>query len=249
MQAEQDTGSTHRVVHEVLRFVPRVEREHERLEVPPVVERDVGDARAERQVRRDEVERVRRGEVRGLRAAASASALKAPGGRRKRRTPSSAYLVALNLPSVSRAVWSYWEPFWACDTARSARASTRCASTYKDSLTHERELLRVPEVAVVHRAHEDVREHDADVLVELQPERRPQAGAADEVPVEAEREEAHALVIARAAKHVAHDGRVVVREAEDGEPGENGEYPCGSRDGQRQRRGGRRQSRATYIRG
>ena len=98
-------------------------------------------------------------------------------------------------------------------------------NTYKDSLAHERERLRLPEVAVVDTRHEDVGEEDTDVLVDLEPERVEQAVGADKVPVEAPREETHALVVARPSKDVVEDGAVVVDEAEDGETSEEREYP------------------------
>ena len=43
--------------------------------------------------------------------------------------------------------------------------------TNKNSLAHERELLAVPEISVVHRAHQDVGKNNADVLVYLEPKR------------------------------------------------------------------------------
>lgn len=43
--------------------------------------------------------------------------------------------------------------------------------TNKNSLAHERELLAVPEISVVHRAHQDVCKNDADILVDLEPKR------------------------------------------------------------------------------
>ena len=100
-------------------------------------------------------------------------------------------------------------------------------ATYEDGLRHEGEVLCPPEVAIVHTSHEDVREEDADVLVNLEPEGVEQAVRADEVPVKAPREEAHALVVAGAAKDVAEDGARVVGEAEDRNASEKREDPCG----------------------
>ena len=51
-----------------------------------------------------------------------------------------------------------------------SRREAAWRSTYKDSLTHEREVFRPPEVAVVDASHEDVREEDTDVLVDLEPD-------------------------------------------------------------------------------
>lgn len=53
-------------MHEVLVLVPRVERSNERLEVVPVPEEHMREARAEGQVRGDEVQRVRTREPRRL---------------------------------------------------------------------------------------------------------------------------------------------------------------------------------------
>lgn len=43
--------------------------------------------------------------------------------------------------------------------------------TNKNSLAHEWELLAVPEISVVHRAHQDVGKNNTDVLVYLEPKR------------------------------------------------------------------------------
>ena len=59
----------------------------------------------------------------------------------------------------------------------------------------------------------------------MRPQRVVQARRADEVPVEAEREEAHALVVVRPAKDVAHGVVRLVDEAEDAHAGEEGEDP------------------------
>ena len=98
-------------------------------------------------------------------------------------------------------------------------------ATYEDGLRHEGEVLCPPEVAIVHTSHEDVREEDADVLVNLEPEGVEQAVRADEVPVEAPGQEAHALVVTRATEDVAEHGAGVVREAEDRNAGEERENP------------------------
>ena len=101
--------------------------------------------------------------------------------------------------------------------------------THEDRLAHEWELLPVPEVAVVDSAHQDVGEDDADVLVDLEPDRVVQAARADEVPVERPRQQAHALVVARATEDVAEHQALVVREAENGNTGEEREYPYEAR--------------------
>ena len=113
----------------------------------------------------------------------------------------------------------------------------------EDVLAHEGEVLRLPDVAVVHRRHENVRQADTDVLVKLEPEGRPEARRPDEVPVEAERKETHALVVGGAAEHVPYDGRVVVRKTEDRDTGENGEDPCGRHDQSAEHRPHRSQRR------
>ena len=107
-----------------------------------------------------------------------------------------------------------------------SRLEAAWRSTYKDSLTHEREVFRPPEVAVVDASHEDVREEDADILVNLEPQRTEETVAADEVPVEAPREQAHALIVAGATKDVPEDRAVVVGETEDRDTGKEGEDPC-----------------------
>ena len=98
---------------------------------------------------------------------------------------------------------------------------------HEDSLTHKREVLCPPEVAVVHASHQDVSEEDADILVDLEPDRVEQAAATDQVPVEAPREQPHALVVACAAEDVSEHDAVVVREAENRHAGEDGKYPYG----------------------
>ena len=166
-----------RVVDEVLRLVPRVEGEDERLEVVPVEEGDVRDESAQRKVGRDQVERVRRREV----------------GRAQ-------FLVLGVIESAVR---------------EQCRLVVYRPVLREDVLAHEGEVLRLPDVAVVHRRHENVRQADTDVLVKLEPEGRPEARRPDEVPVEAERKETHALVVGGAAEHVPYNGRVVVRKTED----------------------------------
>lgn len=99
--------------------------------------------------------------------------------------------------------------------------------TYEDSLAHEREILRSPEVTVVNTGHQDVREEDTDVLVDLEPDGVEQTAAANQVPVEAPREQPHALIIACATEDVAEHDAVIVGEAEDRHPSEDREYPCG----------------------
>ena len=106
-----------------------------------------------------------------------------------------------------------------------ARLSNKDVTTHEDRLAHEGEVLRPPEVAVIDASHKNIRKADANVLVDLEPDRAEQAAATNQVPVEAPREEAHALVVARPSKDVAEDGAVVVDEAEDGEAGEEREYP------------------------
>ena len=98
--------------------------------------------------------------------------------------------------------------------------------TYEDRLAHERELLRIPEVAVVDSTHQDICEDDTNVLVELQPERRVQAAGSDEVPVEGPGQQAHALVVASATEHIAEDGAVIVGQTEDRHTGKYRENPC-----------------------
>lgn len=100
----------------------------------------------------------------------------------------------------------------------------------EDRLTHERVLLRIPDVAVVNARHEDVREEDADVLVDLEPDGVVEPHATDQVPIEAQREKAHALIVTRAAENVPDDGAVVVRQAEDGDTRQNREDPCMSHE-------------------
>ena len=102
--------------------------------------------------------------------------------------------------------------------------------TYKDGLRHEGEVLCPPEVAIVHTSHEDVREEDDDVLVNLEPEGVEQAVRADEVPVKAPRKQAHSFVVASSTEDIAEDGAVVVGKAEDGDAGKQGEHPL-QRDG------------------
>ena len=85
---------------------------------------------------------------------------------------------------------------------------------YENSLTHEREVFRPPEVAVVHASHQDVREEDTDVLVDLEPDRAEQAAATDQVPVEAPRQETHALIVAGATENIAKHRASVVGQAE-----------------------------------
>ena len=72
-------------------------------------------------------------------------------------------------------------------------------------------MLCIPQVAVVHSRHQNVGEQDTDVLVELEPEGRPEAGTADEVPVEAPREKAHALVVTASTEDVAENKVRVIR--------------------------------------
>lgn len=100
---------------------------------------------------------------------------------------------------------------------------------YEDGLRHEGEVLSPPEVAVVYTSHEDVREEDTDVLVDLQPNRVEHAVTADQVPVEAPRKQTHALVVAGAAEDVPEHLAVVVGQAEDRNTGEQREDPCKSR--------------------
>ena len=169
------------VVHDERDPVPRVERAEERLQVVPVPQQDVREHRAERQVRRDQVQRVRRREVRGLQCVVS---LCTHGQRNGERTPSCSYLTGSNLPLVRSAVWLYWLPFWSCTKELAVCSIKVHQTTHEDGLAHEGELLRVPEIAVVDGAHEDVREDDADVLVDLQPDWVVQAPGADQVPVE-----------------------------------------------------------------
>ncbi len=97
--------------------------------------------------------------------------------------------------------------------------------TYKDSLAHEWEGLSVPEVAVVHRAHEDISQDDTDILVDLEPQRVEQAVRTDEIPVKGPGKESHALVVARTSEDVAEHRAVVVGQAEDRDTGEQGEDP------------------------
>ena len=98
-------------------------------------------------------------------------------------------------------------------------------ATYEDGLGHEGEVLCPPEVAIVHTSHEDVREENADVLVNLEPDRVEQTVAADQIPVEAPREQTHALVVRRATEDVPEHGAVVIRQAEDRDTSEQREYP------------------------
>ena len=92
-------------------------------------------------------------------------------------------------------------------------------------MRHEGEILRPPKVAIVDAGHQNIRQEDTDILVDLEPERAVQAGRADEVPVEAPGQEAHALVVTRATEDVAEHGAGVVREAEDRNAGEERENP------------------------
>lgn len=98
-------------------------------------------------------------------------------------------------------------------------------TTDENSLAHEGEVLRVPQVTVVHARHEDVGEEDTNILVNLEPDRVEQAVTRDQVPVEAPRQETHALIVASTTEDVSDDRAVVVRQTEDGNTGEQGENP------------------------
>ena len=67
--------------------------------------------------------------------------------------------------------------------------------TYKNGLTHERELLCIPQVSIIHGAHQDIGEEDTDILVNLQPKRVVEAIGTDKVPVEAPTEQSHSLIV------------------------------------------------------
>ena len=97
--------------------------------------------------------------------------------------------------------------------------------TYKDGLRHEGEVLGAPQVAVVDRGHKDVGKEDTDGLVNLEPDLVEQTVAADQVPIEAPREQTHALVVRRATEDVPEHGAVVIRQAEDRDTSEQREYP------------------------
>ena len=95
--------------------------------------------------------------------------------------------------------------------------------THEDRLAHKRELLPLPHIPIIQSRHQDIREHDPDILVDLQPYRRVHARRGDVVPVEAPFEEPETFVVGRAAEDVAHDAAGVVGEADDGDAGEEGE--------------------------
>ena len=61
----------------------------------------------------------------------------------------------------------------------------KAREAYKDCLAHERELLRLPQIAVIHRTHEYIGQYDTDVLVNLKPDGVVETWGANEVPVEA----------------------------------------------------------------
>ena len=87
--------------------------------------------------------------------------------------------------------------------------------THKDRLAHKRELPPLPHIPIIQPRHQDIREHDPDILVDLQPDRRVHARGGDVVPVEAPFEQPEALVVGRAAEDVAHDAAAIVGETDD----------------------------------
>ena len=92
-------------------------------------------------------------------------------------------------------------------------------------MRHEREGLGVPQVTVVNTGHEDVGQEDTDVLVDLEPDRVVQAWRTNQVPVEAPREETHALVVASATEDVAEHLVGVVGQTENRNTSQDGEDP------------------------
>lgn len=92
-------------------------------------------------------------------------------------------------------------------------------------MTHKWELLSIPDVAVIYGAHKDIGQDDTDILIDLKPDGIVEAGRADEIPVEAPRQQAHALIVARATEDVAEDRACVIREAENRNTREKWEYP------------------------
>ncbi len=193
-----------RVMHNKRSLVPWVERLQEGLDVLPVPEENVREGRAEGQVRSHEVEGVGGGEERGAK-------LRVLGGV-ELAVRQKCSLVVLGTIGSLYAIVS--EIYIKCGCA-----------THKDGLRHEGEVLGAPQVAVVDTGHEDVREEDSYVLVNLKPERVEQTVAADQVPVEAPREQTHALVVGRATEDVSEHGAVVIGQAEDRNAGEQGEHP------------------------
>lgn len=157
-----------RIVDMVLSFVPWVQGQQEGLNVVPVEEQNMSKHRAEGQVRRDQVKSIGSGEVSG---------------------PEFGVLHGIEFAVGQKRSLVVLRPVLGLCTSKCeqhASAVVLPIRTHEDSLTHERELLRLPQVAVVHRGHEDIREDNTDILVQLQPERRPQAGATDQVPVQAQ---------------------------------------------------------------
>lgn len=92
-------------------------------------------------------------------------------------------------------------------------------------------MLRIPQVSIVDRAHEDVGQQNTNILVDLEPDRVVQALRADQVPIEAPREEAHPFVVASSAEDVAEHGAAVVRKAKDRHTRQKWEDPCWAKVG------------------
>lgn len=97
--------------------------------------------------------------------------------------------------------------------------------THENCLTHEWEILCVPSISIPQTRHENVREGDSNSHVDLIPERQIHAAAADVVPIEAQRKQAHSFVIACSTEYVPDGRAVIIRQAEYRNSSENRENP------------------------
>lgn len=96
-------------------------------------------------------------------------------------------------------------------------------------MAHEREVLRLPDVAVVHAAEYNHAQDVTDEVRELglQGDGHGVDTTGDVLPIETNGQETETLVTIGATEHAGEVGGLLVCEAEDGEPGKERENPLG----------------------